>query len=296
MTRTQHGKYGTFVASQAELDNPSRTHATYGKYAPWCYRYGYNWNSGQCWHCCEQYSNVAFLSLGDVNYVAALGIERTGKTPYSYNMHFICAPVGATNDTWPGMNTNWKSNGKRSGIKMQDQGGFCIGPRNEIIASLKHGVNGGTEDEKSSHKGGLYAVYAETGALAWEFEIDEDATTTPAVDKAGNVHFVTDDTGRYYIVKPDYDTKKATVVSVADIYELTLAAGYNLGENNACRIWSSIAINDDGKMYFAPTYRKNWDSYSGAVMCVSYEGCTGPGDTPWPMKGADARRSGVQKK
>ena len=99
----------------------------------------------------------------------------------------------------------------------------------------------------------------------------------------------------YYIIKPDYINKTATVVKEISLYELAVAAGCDLGSANDVRAWSSIAINGDGKIYLALTFHNNWDDLNGAVICLSYEGCTGPGNTPWPMKGADAARTGIQK-
>ena len=57
------------------------------------------------------------------------------------------------------------------------------------------------------------------------------------------------------------------------------------------KFWSSPAIGDDGKVYiqFTDTSEK-W----GGVLCLKYEGCTGPGQTDWPMMGHDRRRTNCQ--
>ena len=279
-----HVGYGTFVADQKEMDNPSRTHADYGGYAPYCYRYGYNWNSGQPWKGGVK-NGVAFLSIDGVNHVAAAGIEQTSAG--GYNMRIFCAPVGETADTWPALSQSWKGIYNLKGIKNQDQGGIVIGPKNEIIVSLKH---------QASSPGGIAAVSTEDFSLLYRYEVDIDAASTPAVDAAGNIHFVTDNPGWYYIIKPDYENKTATLVAKINLYDLTVASGIDVGNANASRMWSSIAIGADGKMYVGASYHKDKADYNGAVVCLSYEGCTGPGDTPWPMKGANAQRTSNQMK
>lgn len=279
-----HSGYGTFVADQSELDNPTRQHTTYGGYAPHCYRYGYKWNSGQPWKGGVK-NGVAFLSIDGKNYVAAGGIELT--TSSTYNMRIFCAPVGETTSTWPELAQSWKGIYSLNGIQNQDQGGIVIGPQNEIIVSLKHKDN--------ASQGGIAAVSTDDFTLLYRFNTGIDVAGTPAVDAAGNIHLVTDNPGMYYIIKPDYINKTATVVKEISLYELAVAAGCDLGSANDVRAWSSIAINGDGKIYLALTFHNNWNDLNGAVICLSYEGCTGPGNTPWPMKGADAARTGIQK-
>ena len=100
-----------------------------------------------------------------------------------------------------------------------------------------------------------------------------------------------------YIIKPDYVNKTATLVKKVNLYDLAVASGMDVLGADKARMWSSIAIGDDGRMYVGLTLQKtDGTAVSGGVVCFTYEGCTGPGNTPWPMKGADARRSGIQLK
>ena len=113
------------------------------------------------------------------------------------------------------------------------------------------------------------------------------------MDDAGNVHFFTDKTATYYIVKPDYENKTATLLASAKILDVVLAKGdsQELDGTSAARTWTSAVIGVDGKIYaYAQLGGK------GYVVCMSYEGCKGIGDTPWPMKAADSFNSGHQLK
>ena len=272
-----HCNYGTFLASKADLDNPTNENDDFGAYTTFVQRYGYSW----AWK--SSSSNVAFLSIDGEDYVASFGVETTSSNVH--NIHVICAPAKAAGNC-PGAQQTWKFNHKISGVQKQDQGGIAVGAKNELIVSLKR---------LGSNTAGLYAVGTD-GKLAWKYHVDTDVASTCAIDAAGNVHFVTDNPGWYYIIKPDYENQTAALVAKINLYDLTKASGINVGNANASRIWSSIAIGADGKMYVGASYHKDKADYNGAVVCLSYEGCTGPADTSWPMKGANAQRTGNQMK
>ena len=55
-------------------------------------------------------------------------------------------------------------------------------------------------------------------------------------------------------------------------------------------------IGYDGKMYVTINAGPDDNKYArGIVMCLQYNGCKGPGNTPWPMRAADCSHTGVQK-
>ena len=58
------------------------------------------------------------------------------------------------------------------------------------------------------------------------------------------------------------------------------------------KIWNSVVIGDDGKMYCIVTDEdtRGWS----ALVCLGYAGCAGPGNTPWPMIGHDRRHTNKQ--
>ena len=273
-----HCNYGTYLARQADMDTPSKVHDTYGSYAPYVHRYSYSW----AWK--SSGGNVAFLPLNGEDHVASFGVETTSAGVHK--VHIICAPTKTGETEYTGYQTTWTYKHVLTDVAKQDQGGLAVGPQNEVIVSLKR---------LSDNTAGLYAVNTE-GNMAWSYYVNTDVASTCAVDAAGNIHFVTDNPGWYYIIKPDYENKTATLVAKINLYDLTVASGIDVGNANASRMWSSIAIGADGKMYVGASYHKDKADYNGAVVCLSYEGCTGPGDTPWPMKGANAQRTSNQMK
>lgn len=168
----------------------------------------------------------------------------------------------------------------------QDQGGVIVGANGEIIVNLKAGA---IED------GGIVAVDPATMTLAWEYRIAESVSGAPALTKEGNVVFGTDD-GSFYIIKPDPASKKAELVAKADINALIQEAGMTYAEgfeNFNIKMWSSVAIGDDGKMYIG--FQKNDEVTRSGLLCLESSAVTGPGSSCWPMFGVDRRHTGVQK-
>ena len=139
------------------------------------------------------------------------------------------------------------------------------------------------------------AVDPETMTLAWEFRIAESVSGAPALTKEGNVVFGTDK-GSFYIVKPNPATKKAELVAKADINALVKEAGMTFAEgfeNPYIKMWSSVTVGDDGKMYIG--FQKVDEQTRSGLVCLTSSAVTGPGNSCWPMFGVDRKHSGVQK-
>lgn len=167
----------------------------------------------------------------------------------------------------------------------QDQGGVIIGADNEVIVNLKAGAVA---------DGGIVAVDPSTMTLAWEYRIPESVSGAPALTKEGNVVFGTDN-GTFYIIKPAAGT--AELVAKADINELIREAGMTPSQGFEevfnIKMWSSVTIGDDGKMYIG--FQKNDSSTASGLLCLESSAVTGPGTSSWPMFGVDRRHTGVQK-
>ena len=265
--------YGIFSADGGLMDNPTSTGAQ-GGYVPFAAQYrdgnrsaGFN-------------SNIACFTLNGVDHYA---YQHGTSAGMNVNWGPISKGSGLASYYTGNSTQNWSTH-KIAGTAAQDQGGVAIGIRNEIIVALKH---------NTTVSGGLYAVDPATNQKVWSFAAGDDVAGVPAVDDAGNVHFFTDKTATYYIVKPDYENKTATLLASAKILDLVLAKGGSeeLNSSSAARTWTSAVIGLDGKIYaYAQLGGK------GYVVCMSYEGCKGIGDTPWPMKAADCFNSGIQRK
>lgn len=266
-------QYGTFASDRTLLDSPIYTNSTFGAYAPYYVQYRYGTWSGYN-------GNIACLTIGGVDHFATFGVSSDN------NMHIICGPLNPTSG-WPASTVKtWKFDHTLTGVKKQDQGGVVIGPQNEIIVSLKH--------NNATYPGGVYAVNSSTSEFAWRYDVQCDVAGAPAVDNAGNVHFIADD-GMYYIVRPNYSSKNAVLVASASVFDLVSNHGFDMGEAVKCKSWTSPIIGQDGKIYVAVYFRNSSNAnLFGTVVCLSYEGCHGAGNTPWPMRSADCFNSGRQ--
>lgn len=171
----------------------------------------------------------------------------------------------------------------------QDQGALAVGPQGEIIVPLKN----------TSGDGGLYAITADGKDIAWKFEIGTDVGGAAAIDDAGNIHFLSDAPAKYWIVRPDYARKTCEEIASVDLLELARSSALVAGSIDDCtqsKSWTSVMIGYDGKMYVTINAGPDDNKYArGIVMCLQYNGCKGPGNTPWPMRAADCSHTGVQK-
>lgn len=265
--------YGIFSADAGLMDNPTLT-GNQGGYVPFAAQYR-DGNRSASFN-----SNVACFTLNGIGHYAYLHGTKNGM---NVNWGPISTGMGLKSYYTGNNSQNWTTH-QIAGTAAQDQGGVVIGLRNEIIVALKN---------NTTVSGGLYAIDPATNQKAWSFAAGDDVAGVPAVDDAGNVHFFTDKTATYYIVKPDYENKTATLLASAKILDVVLAKGdsQELDSTSAARTWTSAVIGVDGKIYaYAQLGGK------GYVVCMSYEGCKGIGDTPWPMKAADCFNSGHQLK
>ena len=140
--------------------------------------------------------------------------------------------------------------------------------------------------------GGIAIVNPAEGKVVARYRTQEKVSGSPAIDKAGNIHFGTE-SGYYYIVKQSGDKcdlvlkrNLSDVILADDRYKTTFA---DLGVS---KIWSSPVIGDDGKMYIC--FTDNSTRAFGGVACLSFEGCQGPADSDWPMIGHDRRHTRKQ--
>ena len=272
--------YGIYTAYQSLLDNPEKTHETFGAYVPFAQRFWHGWayNTSR--------SGVAFSKVDGVNAAWALGIEKDNSN--NYHMHVLCAKVesGKELDT---KSKQFYLDKKITNISNQDQGGIVIGPRGEAIVALK-----GTP--------GSIQAYMPDGTLAYQYTLPggKDVGGACAVDNNGYIHIVGDNSGKsdyYCIVKPDYEKQTCAEIAVTDLNALLKKENVDLGTTEYVRAWTSVVIGKDGKMYLGVTSRTDQsEPMEARVMRLSYKETTGPSTvSPWPQRGADACHSGRQR-
>ena len=265
------GGYGAFIIDKNDWDNPANENTTegFGKYTHFLQQVRHN-NDGD-WTCgqaagvaCGQINGVEhfFYSAQEKNssstFVAAVPADGSTKTPTF--VHIL-----------------------PSGTQKQDQGGLIIGAQGEVIMSLKH---------NSTVAGGLYAVNG-NGELAWRYESGTQVSGGAALDDAGNVHFA-DESGYYYIVKPDYTNKTATEVLKVNVSDILKGAGHNIDKNSA-KSWTSVMLDKSGKIYLATNLNTDGSGNDAYILCMSYYTCKGVGKSSWPMKFGNQYHSGAQQ-
>ena len=146
-------------------------------------------------------------------------------------------------------------NGKTGAMKWEFQTG------DKVVSSVSIGSDGslylGSYDDR------IYALDENTGAKLWDFETGGDVYPSPAIGDDGTVYVGSDDNSFYAL-----DGKTGAV-----IFE------FQTGED----VFSSAAIGSDGTVFFGSD-----DSKLYALKTSS----TGPADSPWPMFGQNAQRTG----
>ena len=163
----------------------------------------------------------------------------------------------------------------------QDQGGVAVDENGNIIASLNYTLG--------QDNGGVVIVNPSTGTVVSRYRTQEKVSGSPAVDKAGNIHFGTE-SGFYYIVKQDGSNCQLLVKrNIADLILKDSRYSDSFSKLGNAKIWCSPVIGDDGKMYIC--FTDNDSRAFGGVICLSYEGCEGPADSDWPMIGHDRRHT-----
>ena len=268
--------YGTFSFETSLVGGTDYVHETFGGFVPFSAQY----RDGTL---TTRNGNIACFTLDGQDYFTLFGATNAGMSviwaPITKGADLAYYFTGNSNHTW--------TTHEIAGAQKQDQGGLVIGARNEIIVALKHNTN---------VPGGVYAIDPATNTMAWKYEVGAEVGGTPAVDKAGNVHIL-DDYGMYYIVKPDYTNKTATLIAKTSLFELYKETGHVFNEGDRCKAFTTPIIGPDGRMYNAVYFRDSSKAaILSAVMCLEYEGCQGYGDTPWPLKNADCFNSGHQLK
>lgn len=263
--------YGAFSVSSAAMDKPGE-----GGFVPFAAQYR---DKNMTTH----NSNNACFTLDGKDHFAFFGATNAG-------MNVIWGPIKSDD-----VLASYQSDGTPSwtthsiaGTQKQDQGGIVVGPRNELIVTLKN---------NTTVPGGVYAVDPATNTMAWKYDVGVDLAGTPAVDKAGNVHVIADN-GMYYILKPDYEKKSAELLKSASLLELYASSmNHTWNEGDVCKAYGTVNIGLDGRMYCSVFYRDSAkQALLSAVFCLESGLCTGAGDTPWPLKHADCFNTGNQVK
>ena len=166
----------------------------------------------------------------------------------------------------------------------QDQGGVVVDKQGNLVASLNYTLG--------QDNGGVIIVNPANGNVVSRFRTQEKVSGAPAVDKAGNIHFGTE-SGYYYIVKPDGDNCELLVKrNLANLVLADSRYASDFASLYTAKIWCSPVIGDDGKIYICFTDEDT--RLFGGVVCLSFDGCTGPADSEWPMAGHDRRHTGKQ--
>ena len=166
----------------------------------------------------------------------------------------------------------------------QDQGGVAVDASGNIIASLNYSLG--------QDNGGIAIVNPSSSKVVARYRTQEKVSGSPAVDAAGNIHFGTE-SGYYYIVKQNGANCELLVKrNIADLILADNRYKESFAKLGTAKIWCSPVIGDDGKMYIC--FTDNDTRAFGGVICLSYEGCSGPGNTEWPMVGHDRRHTGKQ--
>lgn len=271
---TWNASWGAYSAKVGEFENPIKTHDTNGKYLNWAAAYKVN-------------GVIYGVDVPDA--IACLTVDGVDQFAYMIykdpDLYVVCSSAEGASTSPSAVAP--KVAYKFAGAKKQDQGGMVVGPQNEIIASLKH---------NTKVPGGVYAINPSTGQLAWKYVLNADVGGATAVDNNGYVHVMSDD-GWYHIIQPNYSEGSVKVIYKENMVNILKQ---NSAYSDAPKVgsWSSPMIGKNGKIYaYIPVYGPDGsnDSRYGVVMCMQYAPCTAPGNTAWPMKGADARHSGNQK-
>ena len=261
------GQYGIFYMPSAALKNASGSNST---------AYNRLFSSDPYKPTASATGNLGCVNINGTNCVCGIMTDGIGT-----NVYAIDGENGLLEGQVYIQNTD-----------AQDQGGVAVTAEGYVVASLNNTLG--------KANGGIVVVDLAQERVVARFSTMEKVSGSPAVDAAGNIHFGTE-SGHYFIVKVEGEDCKllvkrniATLLANDSRY-----ASYYEGLEYP-KVWSSPAIGPDGKIYvnFADDERR--DAVSGGalsgVLCLSYEGCTGPADSSWPMHGGHYRRHGVQQK
>lgn len=167
----------------------------------------------------------------------------------------------------------------------QDQGGVVVTSDGYLVASLNYTLG--------HDNGGIVMVDPKTSSIVARYSVQEKVSGAAAVDNNGNVHFGTE-AGYYYIVRRNGSNFELLVKrNLAEVVKADSRYSEQYKELYSAKIWSSVVIGDDGKMYIC--YTDDETRAFGGVAVLSYEGCKGPqASSDWPMMGRDRRHTNNQ--
>ena len=160
-----------------------------------------------------------------------------------------------------------------------DQGGIVLGTDGTVYIACKPAGN---------YAGGIVALDGKTGKQLWHYKVTENVSSTPAIDKDGHIIFVTE-LGKLYIISSD---GKETLIS-ADIADNLSKSSYKVAGDWAAgqgKFWSAPIISSTGIIYVGMTNMQG-ERTKSTVVAFRSKYVSGPADSPWPMRGADAQHS-----
>ena len=140
-------------------------------------------------------------------------------------------------------------------------GGVALGADGTVYAS-------GGEYLASTPSAGIYAINPD-GTLKWHYPSTAAVQTSPIVDSRGYIHFV-DAEATYYVLTAEGE----------------LFSSLSLGD--ACA--SSPVMDANGNLYVVVNANGQFQ-----VVCASSKGDSYATDSPWPMRGGNPQRTGLQK-
>lgn len=140
-------------------------------------------------------------------------------------------------------------------------GGVALGADGTVYAS-------GGEYLASTPSAGIYAINPD-GTLKWHYPSTAAVQTSPIVDNRGYIHFV-DAEATYYVLTAEGE----------------LFSSLSLGD--ACA--SSPVMDANGNLYVVVNANGQFQ-----VVCASSKGDSYATDSPWPMRGGNPQRTGLQK-
>ena len=250
------GKYGVFGISQTSLDAAGGNDPLNSQWRGFTDKVSPNTYEGQ----------IGVMNVNGVPCVIGMYTDETGTKVYA---------VKATDGTVV-------SEVYIEDTDAQDQGGVVADLNGNIVASLNYTLG--------KDNGGIVIVNPATSTVVARFRTQEKVSGSPAIDKAGNIHFGTE-SGYYYVVKLEGSECKLLVKrNLATLVKDSVSGFEDL---ITAKIWCSPVIGDDGKMYIC--FTDNDTRAFGGVACLSYDGCKGPGASDWPMIGGNRRHTGEQK-
>ena len=255
------GQYGTHYIAQSALDGAGNSGVPYaGRYYPVQAK-----NNSE--------GGIAALTIGGKSCIAGMATNKDTVLPWIY---VFDAATGAAVCEY----------NLAEGNAEMDNGAVVVTAEGYIVATLNF-TNG-------QENGGIIIINpsSATGTLVAECRLQEKVSGSPAIDAAGNIHFGTE-SGNYYMV-----SKTCEVLAKKNLAELVASDSRYSADMpfEAAKVYSSVVLGDDGKVFVHFTNndankKREWS----AVVCLEVGGCTGVGDTPWPMFGQNRRHTNCEK-